>query len=46
MRGDQLQRYLKKNVTQRVSLTLDDDRRDVVKTQPASSNGIGLTLHG
>lgn len=46
MRGDQLQRYLKKNVTRRVSLTLDDDRRDVVKTQPARSDEIGLTLHG
>ena len=46
MRGDQLQRYLKKNVTRRVSLTLDDDRRDVVKTQPDEADGIGLTLHG
>ena len=46
MRGDQLQRYLKKNVTRRVSLTLDDDRRDVVKTQSAPADGIGLTLHG
>src|SRR4030095_3026347 len=46
MRGDQLQRYLKKNVTRRVSLTLDDDRRDVVKTQDARADEIGLTLHG
>jgi predicted metal-dependent hydrolase len=46
MRGDQLQRYLKKNVTQRVSLTLDDDRREVVKTQSEREDTIGLTLHG
>jgi len=45
MRGDQLQRYLKKNVTRRVSLTLDDDSRDLVKAQP-SAGAIGLTLHG
>jgi hypothetical protein len=46
MRGDQLQRYLKKNVTRRVSLTLDDDRRDLVKGGASIDNAIDLTLHG
>ena len=46
MRGDQLQRYLQQTVARRVSLVLDDDRRDIVKAEHAEEDGLAVTLHG
>lgn len=46
MRGDQLQKYLQQTVARRVSLVLDDDRRDIVKAEHAEEDGLAVTLHG
>lgn len=46
MHGDQLQRYLQRSTARRVSLTLDDDRREIVSTEPPREGRITLRLHG
>ena len=45
MRGDQLQRFLQRTVARRVTLTLDDDRRGILRAQ-TGAGGIALRLHG
>ena len=46
MRGDQLQKYLQRTVARRVSITLDDDRRELIRATLPREDEIALTLHG
>jgi hypothetical protein len=46
MQRDQLRRYLQRTTARRVSLILDDDKREIVRTTPLREGWIGLRLHG
>jgi hypothetical protein len=46
MSGDQLQRYLRRTTTRRVSVTLADDPREIVRAGPSTEGKISLRLHG
>jgi len=46
MRGEQLRRYLQKTVAKRIVLTLDDDRRAILRAKESGEEAIALRLHG
>lgn len=46
MHGDQLQRFLQRTTARRVSVTLADDPREIVRADHAEEGVISLRLHG